>query len=116
MTTPEEKKPEGRKPPKEKKPESRELTLEENHNLMNLENLSQCLIGLSKQSLSYRRDVLKKDYPNKFYEQYLMPLEFNDRDAEIKYKEYDHVLMEREYLKAWTSFKDRVYTLLPQFI
>jgi hypothetical protein len=55
--------------------------MEEDQNKMSLENLSHCLIGLSKQCQSYRRDVLKKDYLNKFYEQYLMPLEVNDREG-----------------------------------
>lgn len=49
--------------------------LEENHNLLNLATLSQTLVGLQSQALSYRRDVVLKDYLNKFYEQYLMPLE-----------------------------------------
>lgn len=49
--------------------------LQENQNIINLKTLSQSLVGLSQQALSYRRDVQGKDYLNKFYEDYLMPLE-----------------------------------------
>jgi hypothetical protein len=49
--------------------------LTETQNLLTLKTLSQTLIGLSEQALSFRRDVHRRDYLNKFYEDYLMPLE-----------------------------------------
>ena len=49
--------------------------LEENQNVINLKSLSQSLVGLSEQALSYRRDIQGRDYLNKFYEDLLMPLE-----------------------------------------
>ena len=91
--------------------------LEENQNLINLKTLSESLVGLSEQALSYRRDVLGKDYLNKFYEDYLMPLEKqihgNKTFATDKLK-YESVMMERCYLKAWQQFKDHSERILPR--
>jgi hypothetical protein len=42
---------------------------------MNLKTLSNVLIGLADQALSFRRDVRDHDYPTKFYEDLLMPEE-----------------------------------------
>jgi len=79
---------------------------------MSLGNLSDILVGLAEQSLSFRRDAKDKDYPNKFYEDLLMP---EERRAENpgagqveqhllnKYKA-ETVLMERSYLNAWRTF------------
>jgi len=54
--------------------------------------------------LSYRRDVNGKDYLNKFYEDYLMPLEkqiHGNRVKSLEKLQYETVMMERGYLKAW---------------
>lgn len=78
--------------------------LEENQNVINLKSLSQALVGLSEQALSYRRDVLGKDYLNKFYEDYLMPLEKQihaNKTFALEKVRYESVMMERGYLKAW---------------
>jgi len=78
--------------------------LEENQNVISLKTLSQTLIGLSEQALSYRRDVTRTDYLNKFYEQYLMPMEqkvLNHEMRGIHKSKAENVLMERGYLKAW---------------
>lgn len=42
---------------------------------MDLSSLSGTLVGLSQQCLSFRRDARDRDYPNKFYEDFLMPEE-----------------------------------------
>lgn len=47
----------------------------EDHNSMSIGPLSDILVGLAEQSLSFRRDAKDKDYPNKFYEELLMPEE-----------------------------------------
>lgn len=49
--------------------------MEESHNLIDLSTLSRTLVGLSNQALSFRRDTVRKEYLNKFYEELLMPLE-----------------------------------------
>ena len=54
----------------------------ENHNDLQLGNLSQILVGLAEQALSFRRDALDKDYPTEFYEKLLMPEEIYDKDNE----------------------------------
>ena len=45
----------------------------DNHNALNLHTLSSTLIGIQQQMLSYRRDAADRDYPSKFYEDYLDP-------------------------------------------
>lgn len=85
----------------------------ENHNAMSLGHLSDILVGLAEQSLSFRRDAKDKDYPNKHYEELLMPEErrqenkgtgFVEQNILQKYKT-ETVLMERSYLNAWRSFQ-----------
>lgn len=78
--------------------------LEENQNVINLKTLSQALVGLSEQALSYRRDVTGRDYLNKFYEEYLMPMEkqiHGNKTFALEKLKYESVMMERGYLKAW---------------
>ena len=78
--------------------------LEENQNIISLKTLSQALVGLSEQALSYRRDVNGKDYLHKFYKDYLMPMEKHISGNEVRDLEklkYETVMMERGYLKAW---------------
>jgi hypothetical protein len=83
--------------------------LTETQNLLTLKTLSQTLIGLSEQALSFRRDVHRRDYLNKFYEDYLMPLEkkpYNHQFRGVdKAVTYENVMMERGYLRAWQQFK-----------
>lgn len=62
--------------------------------------------GIAKQALSYRRDVVGRDYLNKFYEEYLMPMNTGKENTIHDKLEYDSVMMEREYLRAWKIFKD----------
>ena len=72
--------------------------------MINLKTLSQALVGLSEQALSFRRDIQRRDYLNKFYEDYLMPLENKPHNNEFRGVEkiqYETVLMERGYLRAW---------------
>jgi len=67
-----------------------------------LGSLSSTLVGLSQQALSHRRDAVDNDYPNKFYERYLL----NDEHKGCKHlqKREQYVLMERSYLNGWTTF------------
>lgn len=91
--------------------------LEENQNLINLKTLSQTLVGLSEQALSFRRDVLLKDYLNKFYEEYLMPYEkqlYNHEYYGTEKLREGIVLMERCYLKAWQQFKESADRIAPR--
>lgn len=91
--------------------------LEENQNVINLKTLSQTLVGLSEQALSFRRDVVRKDYLNKFYEDYLMPLEKQVHANQFKDFEkikYENVLMERGYLRAWQQFKQYTEQIAPR--
>ena len=85
--------------------------------MINLKTLSQTLVGLSEQALSFRRDVQRKDYLNKFYEDLLMPLEkklYNNSWRSLDKINYETVLMERGYLKAWTQFKDHADRIAPR--
>ena len=45
------------------------------HDKISLGSLSQALIGLSQQALSYRREAHDQDYLHKFYEERFMPFE-----------------------------------------
>ena len=66
------------------------------------------MTGLANQALSFRRDVNKRDYLNKFYEQYLMPTEnmpFTHQQMHgFESMKPDLILMERSYLKPWKQF------------
>lgn len=75
--------------------------------------MSNVLIGLADQALSFRRDVKDKDYPNKHYEDLLMPEERTEgyeNVAEFERFLLDNkaknVLMERTYLNAWKDFSN----------
>ena len=91
--------------------------LEENQNVINLKTLSQALVGLSEQALSFSRDIQRRDYLNKFYEDYLMPLEHKPHNNEFRGVEkiqYETVLMERGYLRAWKQFKENADRIAPR--
>ena len=45
------------------------------HAQMTLQALSSTLIGLEKQALSFRRDIIDHDYPSEFYEKLMHPEE-----------------------------------------
>ena len=55
---------------------------QEIHNDLQLGNLSEILVGLAEQALSFRRDALDNDYPTEFYEKLLMPEEIWDKTNE----------------------------------
>ena len=91
----------------------------ENFNNLTIGTMSQTLIGLHNQVLSFRRDSEDKDYLNKFYEQYLMPLENMPNNQEVprgmeKFRS-EYVEMERTYLRAWQIYKKETANLLPKF-
>lgn len=92
----------------------------EKNNELSLGNLSEILVGLSEQALSFRRDAVDRDYPNEFYEKLLMPEEFRPTEStnmseaekhELKEK-HNMVLMERSYLNSWTNFISKAQQLI----
>ncbi len=91
------------------------LTQKQNHldpkSKIDLGSLSNVLIGLNQQALSFRRDAKDLDYPNKFYEDLLMPEERRQGNLGISEEEQmmqkfkaNNVLMERTYLNGWQTF------------
>ncbi len=62
---------------------------------ISLESLSKALVGLSEQSMSYRREAHDRDYLQAFYEEHAR--EGRPSDANT-------VRMEREYLRAYAVF------------
>lgn len=73
--------------------------------------LSEILVGVAGQAQSYRRDALDKDYPNKFYEDLVMPEESRmDHYGVSLGEKYNqtyktpYVHMEPCYLNGWTTF------------
>jgi hypothetical protein len=93
--------------------------LEEQQNEITLKTFSQTLVGLAEQALSFRRDVVDRDYLNKFYEDYLMPQE-NKKYLSAQNKDLAHklkaetVLMERSYLRGWQQLKHHGQILVPR--
>lgn len=84
------------------------------HDAMNIGTLSQALVGLEKLALSYRRDVHREDYLNKFYEDILMPEDKEGKNLPYqKFWKEQYVLMERSYLRAWRVFRDESEKLVP---
>jgi len=83
-----------------------------------LKTLSQTLVGLSEQSLSFRRDVHKRDYLHSFYEDYLLPLEkriFSNEPRDMdRFVKSEIVMMERAYLRPWKVFKTESARILPR--
>lgn len=67
---------------------------------------------MAEQAQSFRRDVHGHDYPNKFYEDLLLPPEYLTKSDRLHkhFKEAiekttpTNVLMERSYIKAWRDF------------
>ena len=88
--------------------------LKEHKNQIDLASLGKTLVGLKNQALLYSRDVVRKDYLHKFYEDHLMIDEklnlipiLNEKDK------HEYVYMERAYLKAWKVYKEESAKLLP---
>jgi len=101
----------------EKKPK---IELDEMHDKISLGSLSQALIGLSKQALSFRKEAHGIDYLHKFYEKQCHRGEI----TEIDDPDYDkpnlheptNVGMERDYLKAWAIFDKEVDKIKPRLL
>ena len=84
---------------------------------MRLHTLSSTLVGIQKQAMSYRRDIVDRDYPTEFYEKLLMPEEeWLARHEDVMSRGSlkiathlmeKHVQMERTYLNAWRTFYER---------
>jgi len=96
----------------------KQVSLEEMHDRISLGSLSQSLIGLSRQALSYRREAQDQDYLHKFYEERATPGEIkdgDDPDFEMGHLvESTCVKMERDYLRAWYIFDKEVEKLWPR--
>jgi len=84
---------------------------------LNMHTLSSTLVGLEQQALSYRRDIVDRDYPTEFYEQLNLPEEkwlqrtehaMSEEQKKIGQRMLStHVKMERTYLNAWQTFMER---------
>ena len=84
---------------------------------MRLHTLSSTLVGIQKQAMSYRRDIVDRDYPTEFYEKLLSPEEeWLGRHEDVMSRGSlkvatqmmeKHVQMERTHLNAWRTFYDR---------
>jgi hypothetical protein len=63
--------------------------------------------------------VHRRDYLHQFYEDYLMPLEKKPYNHQFRGVEgaakYEHVKMERGYLRAWQAFKRGVQMISHRF-
>ena len=85
------------------------VALDEAHDKISLSSLSQTLVGLASQALSFRREPNGKDYLHEYYEQLALETEKQAesyeglRDIAHLY-EPEHVQMAREYLKAFKIF------------
>lgn len=96
----------------------KKLNLEELHDKISLGSLSQSLIGLSQQALSYRKEANGHDYLHNYYEKHATTYEMTDP----KHPDYDvmhhfepnTVRMERDYLKAWDIFDREVEKIQPR--
>lgn len=98
----------------------RKWDLNEDHDKISLSSLSQSLIGLSNQALSYRKEAGGDDYLHKFYENHLTQTEIKNPE----HPDFEHahlnepatVRMARDYVKAWTIFDKEVDQLEPRII
>ena len=99
-----------------RQPKKEKLNLKEDHDKISLSSLSQTLVGLQRQALSYRREARDRDYLNEAYKNMVAKGEFLElheaQDLSLTSKDdYEFVRMERDYLKAWTTFQDGVQKL-----
>lgn len=97
-----------------------EVSINDTQDFISLESMSEVLIGLSDQALSFRREANDKDYMHKFYEDLALKGEIRDKDHEaFKYShlwESTTVRMARDYLKAWDIFEKENESLNPRFL
>lgn len=95
------------------------VALDEAHNKISLSSLSQALVGLASQALSFRREPNGKDYLHEYYEQLALEGEKRiGRLEELKdvshLLELEHVQMAREYLKAYKIFEKETQRVQPK--
>ena len=94
------------------------LNLDEMHDKISLGSLSQSLIGLSQQALSYRKEANGHDYLHDYYEKHATYGDITDPDHpmfEVSHHfESNSVKMERDYLKAWDIFDREVEKMWPR--
>lgn len=94
------------------------INLDEEHDKISLSSLSQTLVGLQAQCLSFRREPNDKDYLHKFYEDLALEKEnfinsFENTKKGKVFEESQHVGMAREYLKAYKIFERETEKLFP---
>jgi hypothetical protein len=95
-----------------------QVSLEEDHDKISVSSLSNSIIGLSQQALSFRRDATGKDYLHKFYEDHLTKDIVKDEghpDFEHSWlSESFNVRMKQDYLKAYYVFEREVDKIIPR--
>lgn len=96
------------------------LDLNEKHDLISVGSLSQSLIGLSQQALSFRKDAQDKDFLHKFYEDHVTRDNIKDEDHELynqapNFESYN-VKMKQEYLRGFYIFEKEAEKILPRLI
>ena len=84
---------------------------------MRLMNLSSALVGIEKQTMSYRRDIVDKDHPTDFYDEIMNPEEkwlskfepVMEQSAKMlgQKLQYKYIKMERTYLNGYSTFYKR---------
>lgn len=101
------------------------MQLDEAHDKISLSSLSQSLIGLSSQALSFRRESNDRDYLHKFYEQLTLEKEHAIAESQkegpasadaSQHFESTNVSMAREYLKAFKIFDREVEKIQPRLM
>lgn len=117
---------ESRKVIEARAPEKPESTLGEQYDNITIGSLSQALIGVADQVMSYRREAHDKDYLHAHYEELLTQrrahLTFKEIEEMETYqkpnidKEVVHVQMEREYLKAYSTFAKGMEEIAPKLL
>ena len=94
------------------------LALDEMHDKISLGSLSQSLIGLSQQALSYRKEAHGHDYLHDYYEKHATNGDIKDPDDPMfkiaHLLESNSVRMQRDYLKAWDIFDREVEQMWPR--
>ena len=79
------------------------IPLNEPHDKISLASLSQSLIGLSHQALSFRKEVHGQDFLHDFYQEHLK-LDIAAPDNIAHMFQNPLVEMERSYLRSWDIF------------
>mmetsp|Transcript_31265 Transcript_31265/g.47846 ORF Transcript_31265/g.47846 Transcript_31265/m.47846 type:complete len:364 (+) Transcript_31265:1222-2313(+) len=101
--------------------EKQKFDLSEDHDKISMSSLSQTLVGLEKQALSYRRDANDKDYLHEFYKEHCASQDFQSFEEAhdghtSNMNDMPYVRMAREYLKAWKTYEDGVKKLEPRIL